>query len=221
MAEAYTLAPLYLAILLSYISTSCLHGFSYKASNSAGCTKANYRTKCFAVGSFERVLLSTVQATKPAINAAIHSTEYNRKRQYFKHRVSNYSNHVACLTMFRPLVNVHPNPGPTREKRNSVSRAAERPGCGVMLAVRNTINSIRRSDLECSAEELVCEIRPSSKRKLLIVVFYHIRPPDSKLDYLKELKKPFRLANQARFDQLVVWRFFFLNFISILTKKNP
>ena len=33
MAEAYTLAPLYLAILLSYISTSCLHGFSYKASN--------------------------------------------------------------------------------------------------------------------------------------------------------------------------------------------
>ena len=71
-----------------------------------------------------------------------------------------------------------------------------------MLAVRNTINSIRRSDLECSAEELVCEIRPSLKRKLLIVVFY--RPPDSNLDYLKELKKSFRLANQARFDQLVV-----------------
>ena len=71
-----------------------------------------------------------------------------------------------------------------------------------MLAVRNAINSIRRSDLECSAEELVCEIRPSLKRKLLIVVFY--RPPDSNLDYLKELKKSFRLANQARFDQLVV-----------------
>ena len=75
-------------------------------------------------------------------------------------------------------------------------------GGRVMLAVRNTINSIRRSDLECSAEELVCEIRPSLKRKLLIVVFY--RPPDSNLDYLKELKKSFRLANQARFDQLVV-----------------
>ena len=122
MAEACTLAPLYLAILLSYISTSCLHGFSYKVSNPAGCTIEVYPTKCFAVGSFERVLLSTVQATKLAINAAICSTEYNRKRQYFKHRVSYYSNHVACFTMFKPLVNVHPNPGPTaREKKNSVS----------------------------------------------------------------------------------------------------
>ena len=157
--------------------------------------------------------------------------------------------------MFKPLVNVHPNPGPTREKKNSVSclylnarslvrkmdefqtltaeidmvavtktwltpnildcellpgsdftiyrrDRVSRPGGGVMLAVRNTINSIGRSDLECSAEELVCEIRPSLKRKLLIVVFY--RPPDSNLDYLKELKKSFCLANQARFDQLVV-----------------
>ena len=52
------------------------------------------------------------------------------------------------------------------------------------------------------AEELVCEIRPSLKRKLLIVVFY--RPPDSIFDFLKELKKSFRLANQASFDQLVV-----------------
>ena len=82
-------------------------------------------------------------------------------------------------------------------RRDRVSR----PGGEVMLAVLNTINSIRRSDLECPAE-LVCEIRPSLKRKLLIVVFY--RPPDSNLDYLKELKKSFRLANQARFDQLVV-----------------
>ena len=130
MAEAHTLAPLYLAILLSYISTSCLHGFSYKASNPAGCTIEIYPTKCFAVGSFERVLLSTVQATKPAINAAKHSTEYNRKRQYFKHRVSYYSNHVACFTMFKPLVNVHPNPGPQQGRRKTQS-----PVCTLMPEV--------------------------------------------------------------------------------------
>ena len=60
-----------------------------------------------------------------------------------------------------------------------------RPGGGVMLAVRNNINCVRRKDLECNAETLFCEIRPNSKRKLLIAVFY--RPPDSTLDTLKEL----------------------------------
>jgi hypothetical protein len=56
-----------------------------------------------------------------------------------------------------------------------------------MLAVRNNIISIRRHDLECKAELLACEIRPGSRRKVLVVVFY--QPPDSNLDYLKELKK--------------------------------
>ncbi len=72
----------------------------------------------------------------------------------------------------------------------------------MMLAVRNTITCVRRSDLECNAEVLFCEIRPDSKRKLLVAVFY--RPPDSSLEYMKELKKSLRLAGKANFDQLIL-----------------
>ena len=56
-----------------------------------------------------------------------------------------------------------------------------------MLAVRNTIPSIRRKDLESNAELLACELRPESKMKVLVVVFY--RPPNSDLAYIKEFKK--------------------------------
>jgi hypothetical protein len=77
-----------------------------------------------------------------------------------------------------------------------------RAGGGVMLAVRNNIISIRRHNLECKAELLACEIRPGSRRKVLVVVFY--RPPDSNLDYLKELKKTLILANKSGFDQLFI-----------------
>ena len=83
-------------------------------------------------------------------------------------------------------------------RKDRLSRA----GGGVMLAVRNTITCVRRSDLECNAEVLFCEIRPDSKRKLLVAVFY--RPPDSSLEYMKELKKSLRLAGKANFDQLIL-----------------
>ena len=54
---------------------------------------------------------------------------------------------------------------------------ANRIGGGVMLAVRNNILSIRRKDLENDQTEmLACEIRPNTKKKLLILVFY--RPPN-------------------------------------------
>ena len=62
-----------------------------------------------------------------------------------------------------------------------------RGGCGVFLAVKNRLPSIRRSDLETDAEILVCELRPDSRRKILAVVFY--RPHDTDLEYLKQLKK--------------------------------
>ena len=83
-------------------------------------------------------------------------------------------------------------------RKDRLSRA----GGGVMLAVRNTITCVRRSDLECNAEVLFCEIRPDSKRKILVAVFY--RPPDSSLEYMKELKKSLRLAGKANFDQLIL-----------------
>jgi hypothetical protein len=57
----------------------------------------------------------------------------------------------------------------------------------VMLAVRNSIPSFRRLDLESAAEIVACELRPSGKKKVLFVVFY--RPPSSDLSYLKEAVK--------------------------------
>lgn len=71
-----------------------------------------------------------------------------------------------------------------------------------MLAVRNTIQSFRRRDLESNAEILACELRPESNRKLLTVVFY--RPPDSGFNYIKEFKKALRLAFIAKFDRIIV-----------------
>ena len=58
-----------------------------------------------------------------------------------------------------------------------------------MLAVRNTIASIRKKDLESNAELLAVELRPESKRKLLAVVFY--RPPNSDPAYIKEFNLPY------------------------------
>ena len=59
---------------------------------------------------------------------------------------------------------------------------------GVLLAVRNTIPIIRRRDLECNTEILTSEIRPQSKRKIVIVVLY--RPPNAEFAYIKDFKNP-------------------------------
>ena len=64
-----------------------------------------------------------------------------------------------------------------------------RPGGGVMLAVFG-----ERMYLECNAEALFCEVRPDSKRTFLNAVFY--QPPDSSLEYMKELKKSLRSGNE-------------------------
>jgi hypothetical protein len=64
---------------------------------------------------------------------------------------------------------------------------ADRIGGGVLLAVRNNIFNLRRKDLESdSTEMLACEIRPKSIKKLLVLVFY--RPPNTNLNYIKQLK---------------------------------
>lgn len=60
----------------------------------------------------------------------------------------------------------------------------DKRGGGVLLAVRSSISSFRRSDLETSAEILACELRPQSRQKLLMAVFY--RPPSSDTQYLKQ-----------------------------------
>jgi hypothetical protein len=74
-----------------------------------------------------------------------------------------------------------------------------RTGGGVLLAVREKILSMRRQDLECSAEMMVCELRPESKKKIAVIVFY------SFLKYIKELKKSLQLIQRwSKFDQIIV-----------------
>ena len=80
---------------------------------------------------------------------------------------------------------------------------ANRIGGGVMLAFRNNILSIRRKDLERDQTEMLgCEIRPETKKKLLVLVFY--RPPNTDLKYIKDFKKALKLACKANFDSMIV-----------------
>ena len=76
-----------------------------------------------------------------------------------------------------------------RENNFNIHRRdrTDRAGGGVLLAVRENILSMRRKDLETSAEILVCEVRPEERKKIAVFVFY--RPPDSDLQYIKEFKK--------------------------------
>jgi hypothetical protein len=78
----------------------------------------------------------------------------------------------------------------------------DKTGGGVMLAVKNSIQTLRRKDLEGDAEIVLCELRPEARRKILAVVFY--RPPNSNIDHLKELKKSLRHASQFNFDQIII-----------------
>ena len=79
---------------------------------------------------------------------------------------------------------------------------ASRAG-GVLLAVRNTIPSLKRPDMETSAEILNCrKLRPSYKKKILMAVFY--RPPSSNCSYLTEFTKCLREGSRAKLDQLFI-----------------
>ena len=40
-----------------------------------------------------------------------------------------------------------------------------------MLAVKNSIQTLRRKDLEGDAEIVLCELRPEARRKILAVCF--------------------------------------------------
>ena len=74
---------------------------------------------------------------------------------------------------------------------------------GVLLAVRENIFSMRRKDLETSAEIIVCEVRPVERKKIAVIVFY--RPPDSDLQYIKEFKRSLQLVQRCnRFDQVII-----------------
>ncbi|CAB4028557.1 Hypothetical predicted protein, partial [Paramuricea clavata] len=55
-------------------------------------------------------------------------------------------------------------------------------GGGVLIAIKNEIESKRRKELESNCEIVVCEIHISKGMKLIICGFY--RPPSSKNEYL-------------------------------------
>ena len=74
---------------------------------------------------------------------------------------------------------------------------------GVLLAVRNSIPSLNRADMENSAEILVCwKLCPSCKKKVLMAVFY--RPLSSDCSYLTEFTKLLREGSRVKFDQLLI-----------------
>lgn len=75
-------------------------------------------------------------------------------------------------------------------------------GGGVLLAVRNSIRSFRRTDIESNSEMLACELHPDAKKKFLAIVFY--RPPVSDLNYIKEFKKALQLASTVKFDRIII-----------------
>ena len=61
-------------------------------------------------------------------------------------------------------------------------------GGGVMLAVQNNIFNLRRKNHESNnAEMLACEIRPQSRKKLLVLVFYRL--PNTDLNCIKQIEE--------------------------------
>jgi hypothetical protein len=78
-----------------------------------------------------------------------------------------------------------------------------RVGGGVLCAVRDSLPSCRRKDLETGVEMLACELRPKNRKKILAAVYY--RPPNSNLTYSKEIKRSLQLiAKKAKFDQILI-----------------
>ena len=47
----------------------------------------------------------------------------------------------------------------------------DKTGGGVMLAVKNSIQTLRRKDLEGDAEIVLCELRPEARRKSWLLCF--------------------------------------------------
>ena len=60
-----------------------------------------------------------------------------------------------------------------------------RRGGGVLLAFKNNLTVVRRSDLETSCELLCCELTGDQGSKYLFGVFY--RPPNTNMNYMELL----------------------------------
>ena len=71
-----------------------------------------------------------------------------------------------------------------------------------MSTVRSNIPCLRSPDIESDAEILVSEIRPRFRKKLVVAVFYW--PPNSNLQYIKQLKKFLHNVLKAAFEQVII-----------------
>ena len=56
-------------------------------------------------------------------------------------------------------------------------RATGKGGGGILLAIKQSLESNRRKDLECDAEMTAIELKPVNSPKLIVSVFY--RPPNN------------------------------------------
>ena len=99
MADVHLFAPPILVLLLVYLCSALILG----THNEPHCLEKQY---VYVVAAEEHATPEPVQRSYMICP--------NRKRRYFKQRISYYSNHVACFSINKPLVNVHPNPGPGR-----------------------------------------------------------------------------------------------------------
>ena len=77
---------------------------------------------------------------------------------------------------------------------------SDRRGGGVLLAVKNDINAVRRIDLESNCELVVVEVCPDRGNKFILCGFY--RPPSTKSEYLLELK---RLLSKVEGDSTPIY----------------
>ena len=72
-----------------------------------------------------------------------------------------------------------------------------------MLAVRNNIPSMRRRDIESDTVIVLCELCPSSKKKILIVVFLQATRFGPFL-FKRPNYRSLRLAAAVKFDQVIL-----------------
>lgn len=96
-----------------------------------------------------------------------------------------------------------PNLDFTIHRRDRTEHNDQRKG-GVMLAICNTITNIRKSDIECSAEILACEFRPSGKKERFEGFSVYYRSSNSDLSYMKESTKSLLIASKATFNNIVI-----------------
>ena len=151
----------------------------------------------------------------PGIQNSMCNSQHKLRVLYFNSRsIVKKANHLTALesankhdliaiveTWLNPTVNDAEILSPIDFCVHRQDRTVKR-GCGVMLAVRKPLQSIRRVDLETDADILACEVRPIQKKKFLVVVFY--RPPSTNDEYMKAFRKCLKNARAACFTQIVV-----------------